>query len=84
MKCTTCNGTGDVIIEKHFCDCPECDGVGEMSCSLSELRSVAESNLDFWNGLFCADPKKHKEGRRNALRLLGMTCRLYREDADES
>lgn len=28
MKCQRCDGTGDVVIEKHICDCPECEGSG--------------------------------------------------------
>ena len=27
-KCEECNGTGDAMIEKHYCDCPDCLGTG--------------------------------------------------------
>ena len=43
MKCQRCNGTGDVVIEKHICDCPECEGSGrKQGYYHTELRQLEE------------------------------------------
>ena len=41
MKCSKCNGTGDVIEEKHICECPECEGSGAATCSALEAENIA-------------------------------------------
>jgi RecJ-like exonuclease len=51
--CEECQGTGETIIEKHNCDCPDCLGTGleqpqkrimQLECELAKAREQIEAN----------------------------------------
>ena len=46
MKCPKCNGKGDVMEEKHICDCPQCEGSGAVPCSAGNTRPAYPHNVE--------------------------------------
>jgi hypothetical protein len=73
--CEECKGTGETIIEKHNCDCPDCLGTGleQPQKRIMQLeRQLAEARETWRMSSVCRELRQQCDTLAEALSMYGL------------